>query len=158
VAEVSADLHGFGTPHTAGRDVANDSAAVSLRLASGAHGTVHLSSIAHVDEEMPGQEFTIFGSEGTLEGRLSRTRSEIRLITADAGWQLVPIPERLFGGAPPDQPLKVFTTGSAGPRAWIDAILDGRSVSPDFEDGWRAQRVIDAALESARVRCWVQVP
>ena len=154
VAEVSADLHSFGTPHTAGRAVANDSATVSLRLASGAHGTVHLSSIAHVDEEMPGQEFTIFGSEGTLEGRLSRTRSEIRLITADEGWHTVPIPEHLLGGAPVDEPLKVFTSGSAGPRAWIDAILDGRSVSPDFEDGWRAQRVIEAALESARTRCW----
>jgi predicted dehydrogenase len=137
--------------------VANDSAAVSLRLASGAHGTVHLSSIAHVDDEMPGQEFTIFGSEGTLEGRLSRSGSEIRLIAADEGWKLLPVPERLFGGAPLDQPLKVFTSGSAGPRAWIDAILDGRGVAPDFEDGWRAQRVIDAALESARTRCWTAV-
>ena len=157
VARVSAELRSFGTAHSAGRAVANDSASVSLRLASGAHGTVHLSSIAHVDEEMPGQEFTIFGSEGTLEGRLSRTCSEIRLITADEGWQVVPIPERFLGGAPPDQPWTVFTTGSAGPRAWIDAILDGHSVSPDFEDGWRAQRVIDAALESARKRCWAEV-
>jgi predicted dehydrogenase len=137
--------------------VANDSAAVSLRLASGAHGTVHLSSIAHVDDEMPGQEFTIFGTEGTLEGRLSRSGSAIRLITPDEGWRLLPIPERLIGCAPLDQPLKVFTSGSVGPRAWIDAIIEGRGVSPDFEDGWRAQRVIDAALESARSRCWTAV-
>lgn len=157
VTHVSADLHSFGTRHSAGRAVANDSATVSLRLASGAHGTVHLSSIAQLDDDTPGQEFTLFGSEGTLEGRLSRTRSEIRLVTADEGWHAVPIPERLFGGAPPDQPLKVFTSGSAGPRAWIDAILDGRSVAPSFEDGWRAQRVIDAALESGRARCWIEV-
>jgi predicted dehydrogenase len=157
VAQVSADLHSFGTSHTAGRAVANDSAAVSLRLASGAHGTVHVSSIAHVDDATPGQEFTLFGSGGTLEGRLARTGSEIRIVTVDEGWQVVSIPERLFGGAPRDQPWAVFTTGSAGPRAWTRAILEGRPASPDFEDGWRAQRVIDAALESARTQCWTAV-
>lgn len=157
ITRVSADLHSFGTAEAAGRGVANDSATVSLQLASGAHGTVHLSSIAHVDDHTPGQEFTLFGSEGTLEGRLSRSRTEVHLITAATGWNAVPIPERLFGLAPRDQPSAVFTTGSSGPRAWIDAILDGRPVSPDFEDGWRAQRVIDAALESARTRCWVAV-
>jgi predicted dehydrogenase len=157
ITGVSADLHSFGTPRAAGHAVANDSATVVLRLASGAHGTVHLSSIAHVDEETPGQEFTLFGSEGTLEARLARSGSEIRLTTAEEGWRKVAVPERLFGGAPLDQPWAVFTTGSAGPRAWIDAILRGRPASPDFEDGWRVQRVIDAALESARTQCWTAV-
>jgi predicted dehydrogenase len=157
ITGVSADLHGFGRAKANGEAVANDSAIVSLRLASGAHGTVYLNSGAHVDEETPGQEYTVFGSEGTLEGRLSRSGSEIRLVTANEGWQVIPIPERLFAGAPREQPWTVFTTGSAGPRAWIEAILEGRPVSPDFEDGWRAQRVIDAALESARTRCWAEV-
>ena len=152
ITGVSASLHSFGAP-----DAANDSATVALRLASGAHGTVQLSSMAHVDEETPGQELTLFGSEGTLEGRLTRSRSEIRLITADEAWHEATIPDHLFGGAPREQPWAVFTTGSAGPRAWIDAILAGRPVTPDFEDGWRAQRVIDAALESARTQCWTAV-
>ncbi len=143
ITEVSADLRAFGTAHTAGRTVANDSALVSLRLASGAHGTVHVSSIAHVDDATPGQELTIFGSEGTLEGRFARAGAEVRLITADEGWRSLPVPERL--------------SGESGPRAWIDAILHGRPTAPDFEDGWQAQRVIDAALESARTRCWVAV-
>ena len=152
VTAVSADLHGFGSP-----DAANDSATVSLRLASGAHGTVHLSSIAHVDEETPGQVFTLFGSEGTLEGRLSRSGSEIRLVTPTEGWHALTIPDRLLAGAPRDAPWTVFTTGNSGPRAWIDAILERRPASPDFEDGWRAQRVIDAALESARTHCWTAI-
>ena len=152
ITQVSADLHSFGGPHAA-----NDSATISLRLASGVHGSVHVSSIAHVDEETPGQELTLFGSEGTLEGRLSRSRPEVRLVTADEGWRPLAIPDHLFGGAPREQPWTVFTSGSAGPRAWIDAILEGRPASPDFEDGWRAQRVIDAALESARTQCWAAV-
>lgn len=152
IARVDADLRSFGR-RVAGGAPANDSALVSLELASGAHGTVYASSIAHLDDATPHQEFTFFGSEGTLEARLSRPGTEVRLVTADSGWRLLPVPERLYGGAPPDRPTAVFTTGSAGPRAWVEAIREGRPASPDFEDGWRAQRVIDAALESARSGC-----
>ncbi|MBV9773032.1 MAG: Gfo/Idh/MocA family oxidoreductase [Gemmatimonadetes bacterium] len=153
VTGVSAHLRGFGPPTEDGAAPANDSALVTLELASGAHGTVHLSSRAWVDDRTPTQEFTIFGSEGTLEARLARPDAEVRLVTADAGWGVVPVPERLYGGATPDRPTAVFTTGSAGPRAWIEAIREGRPATPDFEDGWRAQGVIDAALESARTGC-----
>lgn len=157
VTHVSASLRAFGAPLADGRAPANDSATLSLRLASGAHGTVHVGSAAHVDDDTPGQEFTLFGAAGTLEGRLSRSRPEIRLVTADEAWHELAIPDRLFGAAPRAEPWAVFTTGDAGPRAWISAILDGRPAAPDFEDGWRAQRVIDAALESARTERWVEV-
>jgi predicted dehydrogenase len=156
ITAVCADLHAFGAARD-GRPPANDSATVLLRLASGAHGAVHLGSMAHVDEDTPGQELTLFGAAGTLEARLSRTRSEIRLATGGEGWHELPIPDRLFGGAPRDRPSDVFTTGDAGPRAWIGAILAGRPAPPTFEDGWRAQRVIDAALESARRQCWTSL-
>lgn len=153
VVSVSADLRSFGPPAGGGAPLANDSALVTLELASGAHGTVHLGSRAYVDDETPTQEFTVFGSEGTVEARLARPGTEVRLIGPDAGWRLVPVPERLYGAAPRDRPTAVFTTGSAGPRAWVEAIRTGRPASPDFEDGWRAQRVVDAALEAARTGC-----
>jgi predicted dehydrogenase len=157
ITRVCAELRSFGKPTPTGAVPANDSASLLMQLASGAHGTVHLSSIAHADERTPTQEFTLFGSEGTLEARLARADHEVRLVTGDTAWQVVPVPDRLFGGAPREQPTAVFTTGSAGPRAWVAAIREGRPVSPDFQDGWRAQRVIDAALASARTGGWAAV-
>ncbi len=46
---------------------------------------------------------------------------------------------------------------SAGARAFIDAILEGRPASPDFADGVRMQRVLDAAFRSAEEERVVKV-
>ena len=40
----------------------------------------------------------------------------------------------------------------------LRAIATGEPASPSFEDGHRAQLVLDAVLESARRRTWVDVP
>jgi predicted dehydrogenase len=69
----------------------------------------------------------------------------------------LPLPESLWGAANPKQPFEVFLKEPAGPRAFIDAILADRPATPSFYDGWRAQAVIDAALESDRTGCWVDV-
>jgi predicted dehydrogenase len=157
ITRVSAHLRSVGAPGPDGAPPANDFALVSLELESGAHGTVQVSSMAHADEATPTQEFTLFGSDGTLEARISRVGAELRLVTAAEGWHPLSIPAHLYGGASPEEPAAVFTTGAAGPRAWIEAIRAGRSASPDFADGWRAQRVIDAAIASARAGCWTPV-
>jgi len=41
-----------------------------------------------------------------------------------------------------------YTETSAGPRAFIDAIIEDRPATPDLYDGVAAQRVIDAAIRS----------
>lgn len=41
---------------------------------------------------------------------------------------------------------------------FVDAIATGRSASPDFVDGSRAQAVMDAILRSAEQRQWVDIP
>ncbi len=40
---------------------------------------------------------------------------------------------------------------------WVDAALERREMSPSFEDGLRAQEIIDAAVQSHEQRRWVQL-
>jgi predicted dehydrogenase len=41
---------------------------------------------------------------------------------------------------------------------WVDAALEGRQMSPSFEDGMRCQQVIDAAVKSDAERRWIDLP
>ena len=41
---------------------------------------------------------------------------------------------------------------------FIDAIRNQRPCRPSFVEGVRAQAVIEAALQSSKERCWVDVP
>ncbi len=41
---------------------------------------------------------------------------------------------------------------------FVNAVADGKSVQPTFEDGLRNQIVLEAVEESARTRKWVKVP
>ena len=41
---------------------------------------------------------------------------------------------------------------------FVSAIVEGRDAVPSFYDGWSAQSVADAVLQSHRERRWVDVP
>jgi len=41
---------------------------------------------------------------------------------------------------------------------FLDCLLSEKPFSPDFADGVRVQAVLDAVLESARTRTWIEVP
>ncbi len=45
-------------------------------------------------------------------------------------------------------------------QAWefIDAIRSQRPCRPDFFDALKAQVVMDAALKSAEIRGWIEIP
>jgi predicted dehydrogenase len=43
-------------------------------------------------------------------------------------------------------------------KAMARGIRSGEPVSPSFEDGMLAQAVLDAVVEAARSRSWVEVP
>ena len=51
----------------------------------------------------------------------------------------------------------VFLKRPAGDRLFIDAILEGRQVSPSFADGLKAQEVMDAAIRSHEQGVWVSL-
>ncbi len=51
----------------------------------------------------------------------------------------------------------MFLTQPVGDRLFIDAILQGRQVSPSFYDGLKAQEVMDAAIRSHAQGVWVSL-
>ena len=72
------------------------------------------------------------------------------------------VPERFFEGIEPGGrsglgAVEVFRRQSVGDRLFIDSIVEDRPVSPGLFDGWKAQEVIDAAVESHRAGRWVAV-
>lgn len=46
---------------------------------------------------------------------------------------------------------------SIGTRLFIDSILADQPVTPGFYEGMKVQEVIEAAFESDRSGCWVDV-
>ena len=75
--------------------------------------------------------------------------------------QLIPIPDDIWQGVRRDTVHNtyrdVFRETDAMTRGWITAITEGRHVHPDFGDGLAVQRVLDAAVQSARTN-GAQVP
>ena len=70
------------------------------------------------------------------------------------------LPPDLAGGVDLDRPLmewarEYFLTQPVGDRAFLEAIVNGTRVTPSFYDGWKAQQVVDAALEGHR-RAWLR--
>jgi len=78
------------------------------------------------------------------------------------GLETITIPEEFWKwpGSPLDaragDPLVTFRYD----QAWefVDAIRNQRPCRPSFHDGARAQAVMDAAVESAQKRIWVELP
>ena len=76
-------------------------------------------------------------------------------------FQDIPIPEEFMRGSDPEpslnQIVQTFMVQSIGTRLFIDSILADQPVTPGFYDGMKVQEVIEAALESDRSGCWVDV-
>jgi predicted dehydrogenase len=98
----------------------------------------------------------VHGDAGTLHAVCDwDTVQEVRGVRrGEAGPPaLLPIPDSVWGGARRDNVhdtyRDVFRDGNAMTRGWIDAIVAGHPVRPNFDDGLAVQRVVDAAVESA---------
>jgi len=136
-----------------------DNAALLLEFAGGANGVVTVSCLAH--EPTPfGQrhQFEFHGDAGTLYAENDWDKTEV-VRGARAGGAadetLAPleIPARHYGAARRDSVHNtyrdLFRRELRMTGEWVDAIIDGRAVQPDFAAGLRVQRVMDAALRSA---------
>ncbi|HZG66012.1 MAG TPA: Gfo/Idh/MocA family oxidoreductase [Herpetosiphonaceae bacterium] len=167
VAKVSGHLATFvERPGVDGQplDAANDAALVALEFANGAHGTIHVSAVAHVGDRGQDTRVAFYGDSGSLELDFTFSGTELRgLRQGEEHWQILEIPDDLWQGVDRtasfiEQVFGVFQTQSVGDRLFIDSILEDRSVSPSFDDGWKAQEVIDAAIASHEQGRWVDVP
>ena len=59
------------------------------------------------------------------------------------------------GVVAPEPWLRRMHTQSGGDRLFVDYLLENRSVVPSLYDGWKAQRVMAAAIAPHRTGRWV---
>jgi len=145
-----------------GRVDVDDAAVALLRFADGFLGTLELSRFATGHRNY--NRFEVNGSAGALAFNLERLNELELYDRADgslAGFRTVLVTER-------DHPYLAAYWPSGHVLGWehtfihtvhdfIEAVAAGKPVRPDFEDGLRAHRVIEAAERAARSRRWEAV-
>ncbi|MDQ3854815.1 MAG: Gfo/Idh/MocA family oxidoreductase, partial [Chloroflexota bacterium] len=155
IAGVSAHLATFverpgpqGQPYVP----ANDSAVLNVGFENGAHGTIYASVVSHMADRGQHNHVALYGDAGSLELDATFSGGELRGVRADEErFATLPLPHDLDPTASSD----VDRGPSVGDRAFIDAIVEDRPVSPSFYDGWRVQQVIDAAFASQEQGSWI---
>jgi predicted dehydrogenase len=148
-------------------DGTNDAASLLVDFQSGASGTIHVSSVAHVGNRSFEERVTLHGDQGTLEGGYAvggqTAGAWLRGARGDEPeLRPIPLPEHLVGSIASiksfdDQLSTLFTSHPVSGRLFIDSIVSNQPASPGFYDGWRVQQVVDAALQSHQRGCWVEV-
>jgi len=139
----------------------DDYCTVLAELVSGAEVTFAVSRVAHATNE---QSLEVWGTDGALRHRL--VREGAALVRGRALRQ--PRRSRLRAGGAARDTAGQGRRGrcdrahrQGADRALVASLLDGirtgRTPSPSFHDGLRAQAVLDAALESSRRGAWVAV-
>jgi predicted dehydrogenase len=164
IAEVSAALTTFVTerplPGGGKGPVDVDDAAVALlRFEEGFLGTLEVSRFATGHRNY--NRFEINGSAGALAFNLERLNELDFYDRADgelAGFRNILITERehpyLSAWWPSGHVLGWEHTFIHTVYDFIEAVARGEAVKPDFEDGLRAHRVIEAAEQAGRSRRW----
>ena len=144
-------------------DPASDSATVLLEFTDGAHGLVNMSMVARVDDPFLEQTVAVHGEAGSLIASLKMMSGpELRLARGDGSFETLTIPDSYLVGLDAQQPyvasfVPMFVQQPVGCRLFIDSILNGQTAVPNFYEGWKAQQVIDAAIQSNETRCWVTI-
>jgi predicted dehydrogenase len=144
---------------------ADDSAAITVRFASGAYGVLQVSTVEWAGTKFgQTQHLELHGSDGTLYSMVDWDNvQEVKGVRAsEKGLQTLPIPDALWNGARRDTVHNtyrdVFRQQDNMAREFITAILEGKPVYPDFAEGARVQELLDAAVQSANnASCWVEV-
>jgi predicted dehydrogenase len=131
---------------------AEDYCTVTAELVSGVQVNMFTSRAARGTAE---QTLEAYGTDGALQYRLDREtprwwRGELRAVSKGSGFAPVKTPAGLPKSAGEGDPLEVTGKTTIGPlvKRFLAATRNGESPSPSFEDGMRAQAVLDAVLES----------
>src|SRR3990172_1545815 len=142
---------------------AEDFCTVLAELESGAQVTIQLSRVARGHNL---HALTAFGSQGAVSYRLLRDgggprwyRGELSFAQGKSGLQ----PMKLSGGLPrgirPGEAIDTTGYATITPlmREMVQAIKTGRPASPSFEDGMKAQAVVQAIQDAAATHMWVDM-
>jgi predicted dehydrogenase len=138
-------------------DPASDSAIYLLEFQNGAHGTIHVSTVNQVSDELThtGQFISLHGRDGTIESRAGLWSSNpvSQIVGYKRGAEkaeTLEVPDSYFGSGGRENLFDFNDKPILGPRMFVDAILNDQPLQPDFYDGYKAQQVVQAALESAK--------
>jgi len=139
-------------------DPVNDSALLLVKFANGAHGTIQASAVAHIADRSFQQQIKLYGKAGTLEIDFTYLGSKAGAViraarSQEEQFQTLQVPESYWGDVDQSDPSLIFTKNAVGSRLFIDAILENRSVNPNFYDGYKAQQIVDAAIASHEKGC-----
>ncbi len=156
IASVDARLDTFVTRPGAedgATEPANDAASLLLGFDGGAQATVQVSAVAYTGDQLMDILVRLYGEAGTIEVEFSyggpKAGGIVRGARAgEGGFRTFPEPDALWGDSRAD-PISLFYKEPIGPRAFIDAIVEDQPATPNFYDGFKAQEVVDAALELA---------
>jgi predicted dehydrogenase len=140
---------------------AEDYCSVLGELASGGQVTLVASRAARGGN---GHGLDAYGASGALSYRVDRAsprwfRGELRAASGDGAMMPVKVPSGLPRSAAEGDPMEVTGKTTIAPlvKRFLGAIRKGEPVSPSFQDGARAQAVLDAVLESESRGGWVPV-
>ncbi|HZO88020.1 MAG TPA: Gfo/Idh/MocA family oxidoreductase [Chthonomonadaceae bacterium] len=141
----------------------DDACAFLAEFASGMQGVFHTSWVAYQGALRQRQEIEVYGTEGRLHWTATFAGTLLRGLKVGAPhWETIPVEGTVQPGQMPEENEDYFRPGRLDATnttyRWIEAIRTGqRAISPDLEDGWRSQQVIDAVLRASAERRWVAV-
>lgn len=143
-------------------ECANDSAFVLAQFANGAKGSIHVSMVAQMADRSQQQQIKIYGSAGSLEFDIPYAGSEagakVKVArNGDMEFHKLEVPAEYWGDANPLIPFEVFTKQTLGVRQFVSALQKGEACFPTFEEGYKVQRVIEAAIIADATRSWVDI-
>ena len=138
------------------RAVAADTLDAMLQL----EGDVPVSiTVSNATPGGRGHWLTIYGERGALivgNANLADTVIGTRLYRSDmttGAWREIPVASIAGEGVADGRTLLVGRMA----EIFAGAIRSGASAAPSFEDGWRAQVVMDAMRLAHEQRCWIPV-
>ncbi len=141
----------------------DDSCAFLSEFRSGAQGIFHTSWIAYQGAYRQHQELEIYGSEGRIHFTANHSGTMLRGMRNgdDLRWQTLPVdtitlPQEVGEEEDWFRPGRNSETNTT--YRWLEAIRTGEAgATPNLEDGWRAQQVIDAVIQASADRRWVDI-
>lgn len=134
---------------------ANDSALLNLHFENGAHGQILIDAMSHLGGRVIDMQVEIHGEEGMLETRMTFERAELFGVRHDEDEVKSLYTADFAASGQSTNPMSIFENQPIGVRYFIDCLVEDEPVTPSFYDGWKAQRVVDAAIESNRIGKWV---
>lgn len=140
---------------------AEDFCSVIGELAGGGLVTIMVSRAARGANE---QTLEAYGSDGGLRYRTAREEKRwyvgsLEAASGNGGFEPVKVKAGLPRSAGEGDQLEIIGKALIAPlvKRFLKATSKGQSPSPSFEDGLRAQAVLDAVLKAERDGGWVRV-